>query len=74
MKLLFVFSIVLLGFFSCKSGEQKPTGDAKTELKSGPEYTAKYICPMHCEGIGSDTTGQCPKCGMEYVLNKDHKL
>lgn len=40
--------------------------------KSGPEYTSAYVCPMHCDGSGSDTAGQCPVCGMEYVKNENH--
>ncbi len=39
--------------------------------KEGIEYTSDYICPMHCEGSGSDTAGLCPTCGMDYVLNED---
>ncbi|MFT7230338.1 MAG: hypothetical protein ACI9GO_000805 [Bacteroidia bacterium] len=37
--------------------------------KSGKEYTSAYVCPMHCEGSGSDTAGTCPTCGMDYVKN-----
>lgn len=40
--------------------------------KSGPEYTSKYICPMHCSGSGSAEAGKCPVCNMDYVLNEDH--
>ena len=36
---------------------------------TGPEYTAMYICPMHCKGSGSDQAGTCPVCGMDYVQN-----
>lgn len=39
--------------------------------KQGPEYTSAYICPMHCEGSGSDKPGECPVCGMDYVKNED---
>jgi hypothetical protein len=35
----------------------------------GSEYTAKYICPMHCKGSGADKAGNCPDCGMEYMEN-----
>jgi rubrerythrin len=35
---------------------------------SGPEYSSKYICPMHCKGSGSDQPGVCPVCGMDYEL------
>ncbi|MGA0383576.1 MAG: heavy metal-binding domain-containing protein [Flavobacteriaceae bacterium] len=41
-------------------------------VKEGPEYTSKYVCPMHCEGSGSDTEGKCPVCGMTYVLNENY--
>ena len=49
-------------------GAESDSGD-----QSGPEYTSKYICPMHCEGSGSDKKGECPVCGMDYVLNEDFK-
>jgi len=39
--------------------------------KQGSEYTSAYICPMHCEGSGSDEPGKCPECGMDYVKNED---
>ena len=39
--------------------------------EQGPEYTSAYICPMHCEGSGSDEPGECPVCGMDYVKNED---
>ena len=38
-----------------------------TEL--GNEYTAKYICPNHCNGSGSDKEGECPECEMELMEN-----
>ena len=44
----------------------------ETADKQGKEYTSKYVCPMHCEGSGSDAEGKCPVCGMTYVLNEDY--
>lgn len=41
------------------------------DAKQGKEYTSTYVCPMHCEGSGSETEGKCPVCGMAYVLNED---
>lgn len=35
-----------------------------------PEYTSAYVCPMHCDGSGSDSAGTCPVCGMDYVKNE----
>jgi len=47
-------------------------GDMETKDMQGKEYTSTYVCPMHCEGSGSDTEGKCPVCGMTYVLNTEH--
>lgn len=61
-------SIVLLTLGSitaCTSNNSN-----KTENKEGVEYTSNYVCPMHCEGSGSDTAGLCPTCGMDYVKNE----
>ncbi|MEZ4896214.1 MAG: heavy metal-binding domain-containing protein [Saprospiraceae bacterium] len=39
---------------------------------NGKEYTSAYVCPMHCEGSGSDEPGKCPVCGMDYVAQAEH--
>lgn len=46
----------------------------ETADKQGKEYTSKYVCPMHCEGSGSDEEGKCPVCGMTYVLDEDFEM
>ena len=38
----------------------------------GAAYTAAYVCPMHCEGSGSDAEGKCPVCNMDYVAQAEH--
>ncbi len=38
----------------------------------GAAYTAAYVCPMHCEGSGSETEGKCPVCNMDYVAQAEH--
>lgn len=38
--------------------------------EQGKEYTSAYICPMYCDGSGSEEAGQCPVCGMDYVMNE----
>lgn len=50
--------------------EQGETTEATD--KTGKEYTSAYICPMHCEGSGSDKEGKCPVCKMDYVKNENH--
>ena len=42
-----------------------------TELSE--EYTAKYICPNHDKGSGSDKPGDCPVCGMELIENPNYQ-
>jgi predicted nucleic acid binding AN1-type Zn finger protein len=66
--------IALLGLaIACDSGSN--SADAKSEKteEAGKEYTAAYVCPMHCEGSGSEEPGKCPVCGMDYVKNEEHK-
>jgi hypothetical protein len=68
LKLLFLslsISTMALSFSACD-------GEAQETEQTGKEYTSEYICPMHCEGSGSDQPGKCPECGMDYVKNEDH--
>jgi len=83
------FASVLVLTVSCK-GKTEEAKETSTEAtmdheghdmdnmetadKQGKEYTSKYVCPMHCEGSGSDEEGKCPVCGMTYVLNEDFKM
>ena len=71
-----VFTLGLLISVSCKEKtEQKseaPSAQTENAEELGKEYTAAYVCPMHCEGSGSEEEGNCPKCGMAYVANEDH--
>ncbi len=54
---------VLLGsIVACNSNNSETN-------KTGKEYTSAYVCPMHCEGSGSDSAGTCPVCGMDYIEN-----
>jgi hypothetical protein len=86
-KIIFFLAVLFtasLAFSSCgnKSSdaatpEVSETTDTKevvdADAKQGKEYTSAYVCPMHCEGSGSDVAGKCPVCGMDYVQNEDHK-
>ncbi len=77
MKSRLLFIALGAAFILTSCGENAHQKKARTEHDhlnrqinhSGPEYTAKYICPMLCEGSGSDTTGICPTCKMDYVEN-----
>ena len=53
------------------------TSSAKVEMNEsqelGKEYTAKYICPDHCKGSGSDKEGECLNCEMELMENPNYQ-
>ena len=63
-------------FTAC--GDSAATTDAATETGTvaphgeGKEFTSAYVCPMHCDGSGSEAAGECPKCGMAYIAQADH--
>jgi len=70
-RLFIQSSFILLMFITVQScGHKHSHNDAE---KQGKEYTSAYICPMHCEGSGSDQPGVCPACGMDYVVNENHE-
>jgi len=77
LKSILVAMVVLVSvsIVSCKDNktETKTETETETNEKQGKEYTSAYVCPMHCEGSGSDTEGTCGTCGMTLVKNEDHK-
>ena len=69
---IMVFGFMTISISSCggnKKADTTKTEQAEDESKLGKEYTSDYICPMHCEGSGSDKPGTCPVCGMDYKKN-----
>lgn len=54
-----------------EDGEDTETSSSTVDMSS-KEYASAYICPMHCEGSGSDAEGTCPVCKMDYVANDKH--
>lgn len=71
LKIFFLFAVLFsTGILISSCGNSADNGDQQ-EMQ-GKEYTAAYVCPMHCEGSGSDEAGKCPVCGMDYVKNEDH--
>lgn len=76
--LIAIFTTAALAFLACgndQHGEHGSSDAAAGEAKAhgaGKEYTSAYICPMHCQGSGSDQAGTCPACGMDYVAQADH--
>ncbi len=50
----------------CHGGDHSPNETKKAAAERQP--SKKYFCPM-CEGVESDTPGDCPKCGMSLERN-----
>lgn len=75
LKAILVAFLVLASvtMTSCKDAKTTIETTTETTQKQGSEYTSAYVCPMHCEGSGSDKEGKCGACGMAYVKNEDHK-
>lgn len=81
MKILKTFSFLALSLTfalflaSCGEGAEHHGDhdhDTVATHGEGAEYNSAYVCPMHCEGSGSDSEGNCPVCGMAYVAQADH--
>jgi hypothetical protein len=72
-----IYGVILLiattFIFTACSVNMDSKEDKETTEQTGKEYTSAYICPMHCEGSGSDKVGKCSVCGMDYVKNKNFK-
>lgn len=79
-KIVLLGLTLILGLGACGGGhghdhEHHGTASDSTHMEAhgkSMEYTSAYVCPMHCEGSGSDKPGNCPKCGMDYVKLEEH--
>ncbi|TAF64472.1 MAG: hypothetical protein EAZ55_11595 [Cytophagales bacterium] len=69
--------ILLCAFTWTACGGNQSHNHEKKEAKkidsTSKEYASMYVCPMHCEGSGSEKPGKCPVCEMDYVENKKTK-
>lgn len=69
----FLKFILFASLLACTSVAILSCGGSTTASEEqGKEYTSTYVCPMHCEGSGSEEAGTCPVCGMDYVKNEDN--
>lgn len=73
-----VLSVIFMSIlpYACKQKPEAKESERPVMKKqeiSGPEFTSKYICPMHCEGSGSNHPGKCPVCHMDYEINESFK-
>jgi uncharacterized paraquat-inducible protein A len=65
--MLFIATFATFATFAQKSKANLPAS------KTGTTVLANYSCPMH-PGVVSDTSGKCPKCGMDLTLSKKEQM
>ena len=58
-----IFLLVL----SCNQPSKGTESENQKQKNSTPVAEAKYICPMKCEGSGSENPGKCGVCGMDLL-------
>jgi hypothetical protein len=66
---LFAGAITLSSCGGSTDKKTEPNNETNPISKDSTKATA-YVCPMGCEGSGSDQPGKCPKCGMDLVKNE----
>jgi len=74
--LLFGLLASVLALPGCSdAGKSTSTETTTTESAMAPDSTQKlaYVCPMRCEGSGSNAPGKCKVCDMDLIKNPDHK-
>lgn len=71
MKLISIKKTLLLTIVCTMSACNSSTNS--TIDQTGAAYTSAYVCPMHCEGSGSNSAGICPTCEMDYVKNNQEE-
>lgn len=72
-NLFFVLTMFVLA--SCGSEHQHEHGAGGGDGNAHgatKEFNSAYVCPMHCEGSGSDQPGKCPVCEMDYEALSEH--
>ncbi|MEZ4983814.1 MAG: heavy metal-binding domain-containing protein [Saprospiraceae bacterium] len=73
LRLVIVATSLFATSFAMTACNQHTHDSHQQEQQQGKEYTAAYVCPMHCTGSGSEEPGKCPACGMDYVANEEQE-
>lgn len=74
-KLLLIFALTGSGLLwqGCNS-EKISTGEQTSATVNAPADSTQllaYVCPMRCEGSGSNQPGKCKVCDMDLVKNPE---
>jgi len=78
MKYLFLIIGLLasgLALPGCSDTGKAAQTETTTESAAATDSTQllAYVCPMRCEGSGSNQPGKCKVCDMDLIKNPDHK-
>ncbi len=72
-----IFLAITLLLVLVASGCDNKTSDKQAAEQAGAvtdsTQTLAYICPMKCEGSGSNEPGKCKVCDMDLVKNPAHQ-
>jgi len=70
-----LMALLIAGTFSACGNKEHKQEQTNTQnaVVTATNTTDKYVCPMNCEGSGSDQPGKCPVCGMDLVLNRNYQ-
>ena len=70
---ILLFSLLFCSFalFEGCSGDNSGQ-DAVADENANLTAEAAYVCPMRCEGSGSNEPGKCSVCGMDLVKAVKH--
>jgi len=78
MKYLFIIIGLLAGSLALpgcsdtgKAAQTETTAEGAATTDS--TQLLAYVCPMRCEGSGSNQPGKCKVCDMDLIKNPDHK-
>ncbi|WP_034256684.1 heavy metal-binding domain-containing protein [Adhaeribacter aquaticus] len=70
--LVLLFNLALLPACTGNgAGETTEATATEHEHASDPTMKLAYVCPMKCEGSGSNEPGKCKVCDMDLVKNPD---
>ena len=79
MKHLFIIIGLLAGGLAlpgCNNSGQATQTEIATENAAATDSTQMlaYVCPMGCEGSGSNIPGKCKVCDMDLIKNVNYQV
>jgi hypothetical protein len=70
---LLVCALTLPGCSSNSKSSEAETTTTGSAMAPDSTQQLAYVCPMACEGSGSNAPGKCKVCEMDLIKNPDHQ-